>query len=92
MRTTDAQVRKLMEEMTKHGKIGLASMRAGMDRKTGRKYVKEGKFPSQLTQPRNWRTRVDPFEDDWPEMEERLSQAPELEAKTLFEELLERNP
>jgi hypothetical protein len=27
--TTDAQVRKLMEEMTKQGHIGLAAMRAG---------------------------------------------------------------
>lgn len=92
MRTTDAQVRKLMEEMAKHGKLGLASMRGGMDRKTGRKYVKEGQFPSQLAKPRNWQTRVDPFEDDWAEMEARLADAPELEAKTLFEELLERKP
>ncbi len=36
MRTTDAQVRKLMGEMTKDGRIGLAAMRAGMDRKTAR--------------------------------------------------------
>jgi len=28
-----------MEEMTKHGKLGMAAMRAGMDRKTARKYV-----------------------------------------------------
>jgi DNA-binding protein Fis len=31
-----------MEEMTKHGKIGRASMMFGVDRKTGRKYVKSG--------------------------------------------------
>ncbi|WNG41212.1 hypothetical protein F0U61_51595 [Archangium violaceum] len=29
MRTTNAQVRKLMEEMAKHGRLGLASARAG---------------------------------------------------------------
>lgn len=34
---TDQQVRKLMDEMAKHGRIGVASMKAGMDRKTGRK-------------------------------------------------------
>ena len=39
MRTTDAQVRKLMEEMSKHGKVGRAALRAGSmlattDRKT----------------------------------------------------------
>jgi len=27
------------EEMTKHGQVGLAAMRAGVDRKTARKYV-----------------------------------------------------
>ena len=37
-----------MEEMTKHGRIGVAAMRAGMDRKTARKYVAEGKLPSEL--------------------------------------------
>ena len=36
---SDAQVRKLMEEMSKHGRLGIAAMRAGMDRKTARKYV-----------------------------------------------------
>ena len=41
--TTDNQVRKLMEEVSKHGKIGFAAMKAGMDRKTGRKYIQEGK-------------------------------------------------
>ena len=47
MQTTDAQVRKLMEEMTKHGQIGLAAMKAGMDRKTARKYVATGKLPQK---------------------------------------------
>jgi hypothetical protein len=28
---TDAQVRKLMEELNKHGKVGLAAVRAGVD-------------------------------------------------------------
>ena len=59
--TTDAQVRKLMEEMTKHGRVGLAAMRAGMDRKTARKYVQGGKLPSEMVEPRDWRTREDPF-------------------------------
>ena len=41
--TMDNQVRKLMEEVNKHGKTGLASMKAGMGRKTGRKYIQEGR-------------------------------------------------
>lgn len=88
MLATDAQVRKLMEEMTKHGKIGLASVRAGLDRKTGRKYVAEGRLPSELKKPRWWRTREDPFAEDWPAIIARLAEAPELEAKTVFELLL----
>jgi hypothetical protein len=90
--TTDAQVRKLMEEMTKHGRIGLAAMRAGVDRKTARKYVAVGKLPSELGQPRNWRTHEDAFLDHWPELEAMLTEAPALEAKTLFEVLVEKYP
>ena len=39
MTVTDAQVRKLEMEFTKHGKVGVAAMRADMDRKTARKYL-----------------------------------------------------
>lgn len=92
MSVTDVQVRKLMEEMSKTGEVGLSSMKAGMDRKTGRKYLKEGKYPSDLKQPRTWRTREDPFTQDWAWVEEFLREAPELESKTLFELLLEEYP
>jgi hypothetical protein len=91
-RVTDQQVRKLMEEMAKHGELGLASMRAGMDRATGRKYLRMGKAPSELRRPRTWRTRPDPFAEDWPEIEARLAEAPELEGLALFEDLMARHP
>jgi hypothetical protein len=81
-----------MEELSKHGKLGLAAMRAGMDAKTARKYREKQKLPSQLKQPRTWRTRENPFEEDWPAIAARLAEAPELEAKTLFEELLAKAP
>ena len=90
MSTTNAQVRKLMDEMTKHGRVGIAAMRAGMDRKTARKYVYGGKLPSELMMPRDWRTREDPFAEHWAEVEALLSDAPGLEAKTLFEVLVEK--
>lgn len=92
MITTDQQVRKLMEEMSKHGNQGIAALRAGMDRKTARKYLKAGKLPSELGTVRTWRTRADPFEVDWPYVVTMLTDAPELEAKTLFEHLAERTP
>lgn len=81
-----------MEEMSKHGHMGQAAMKAGMDRKTARKYVDGGKLPSELTMGRGWRTRVDPFEEHWSEIVERLALTPELEAKTLFEALQGEHP
>ena len=87
MTTTDAQVRKLMDEYQKHGKTELAALRSGMHRNTAAKYLKTGELPSDLKASRWWRTRSDPFTEVWPEIESRLEAAPELEAKTLFEYL-----
>jgi hypothetical protein len=81
-----------MEEMSKHGSIGVASMKAGMDRKTGRKYVSAGKLPSELVAAHDWRTREDPFVEHWPEVEARLKDAPGLEAKTVFALLVDKYP
>jgi hypothetical protein len=81
-----------MEEMSKHGHIGQAAMKADMDRKTARKYVAAGKLPSELKQPRDWRTREDPFAEHWLDVEAKLRDTPELEAKTLFELLQEQHP
>jgi len=81
-----------MEEMSKHGEIGRAARKADMDRKTARKYVAAGKLPSELQQPRGWRTRPDAFEEHWPEVEAKLRDTPELEAKTLFELLQAQHP
>lgn len=82
-----------MKEMQKHGAIGLAADRSGMDRKTARKYVRAGKLPSELDKPRWWRTREDPIAaEDWAFVEEQLMASPALEAKTLFEMLQERRP
>ena len=80
-----------MVEISKHGSLGKAALRAGMDRKTARKYVREGKLPSELKKPHTWRTRPDAFEKVWPEIEAKLAAAPELEAKILFEDLTRRH-
>jgi hypothetical protein len=81
-----------MDEMSKHGQIGRAALKADMDRKTARKYVTTGKLPSEMAAPRDWRTRPDPFEEHWPLVEQRLADTPELEAKSLFEWLTEMYP
>jgi predicted site-specific integrase-resolvase len=49
-----------MEEMSKHGQIGNAAMKAGMDRKTARRYVADGKLPSEKSKTRDWRPRGTP--------------------------------
>ena len=88
----DGQVKKLMMEFTKSSNIGRSALRAGMDRKTASKYLKIGKLPSELCTARDWRTREDPFHEHWPWVEERLRQAPKLNAKTLFDELCRLHP
>jgi hypothetical protein len=91
-RVTDQQVRKLREQMCKHGNKSKAAMQAGMHRDTASKYLDVDKLPSQIEIVRQWRTRKDPFELDWPDIETKLKDAPELEAKTLFEDLMRRKP
>ena len=45
----------------------VAALKSGIDRKTARKYLKEGKLPTELKKDRDWRTRSDIFESVWPE-------------------------
>lgn len=92
MVVTDAQVLKLRTEMSKHDEIGLAATRSGMDRKTARKYLRTTGVPSSMKPLRNWRTRKDPFAEDWAAIEVQLKEDPETEAVLLFEDLLEANP
>lgn len=92
MVTTDAQVRKLMTEYQRHRTIEKAGLRAAMHRNTASKYLKAKHLPSEMKKPRSWRTRTDPFEQDWGDVMARLEVAPELEAKTLFEDLCRRFP
>ena len=92
MTATDAQVRLLMKERS-HGKTQeQAAVKANIgSRETVRKYEQLDKLPSELKQAREYRTRLDPFGADWEEVEKKLEAAPELEAKTLFEWLCERD-
>jgi len=45
-----------------------------------------------MKSPRTWLTTQDPFEKAWPEIAQRLRDAPELEVKALFDDLLEDIP
>ena len=93
MITTDEQVRRLMRLSRERDlPLGALAAKAGMDEKTARKYLRCGKLPSRLKEPRDWRTREDPFGTVWAEAEALLQEAPGLEALTLFEELDRRYP
>lgn len=84
MQTTDAQVVRLRAERARGRSIEGAAMKAGMHRNTARKYLR-GPLPSEREAERTWRTREDPFAEDWPAMAAMLEEAPGLEAKALFE-------
>lgn len=89
---TDSEVKKLLVEHAKYGSIEKAGLKMDMSWNTASKYIKAWKLPSELKEPRTWRTREDPFEVDWPEVEEKLKSVPEFQAKTLFDDLLRRKP
>ncbi len=88
----DEEVAELWRLRAEGKQLAHAARRVGMSEKTARWYERTGKLPSQMKEPRNWRTRPDPFEEVWPELEALLTRAPGLEAKTLFEELGRKHP
>ena len=67
----------------------VAAAKSGMDEKTARRYLRLCRLPSQIRKEHNWRTRKDPFEEIWEEVEEFLDN-PGLEAKALFEHFQSR--
>ncbi len=89
---TDAQVKELRKGLRQGASLAHAAMKAGMDRKTARKYRDQGKLPSETRTPRTWRTRPDPLVEVWPCLEELLQREPTLQAKTLLGWLQQEYP
>ncbi len=89
---TEQQYQRLMKEYHASGEVGLAAMKAGMHRETARRYLAARTAPAELAKPRNWRTREDPLETLWPQAEPFLRDSPEIEAKALFEYLINQHP
>jgi hypothetical protein len=69
-----------------------AAVRAAMSEPTARKYARSGQMPSELATPRTWRTRPDPFEEVWPEIEALLKNDGGLQAQTIFKDLQKHYP
>ena len=88
----DAEVLMLRRERGKGRTQEQAAARAGMSVRTARKYEQLGKLPSETKEPRSYRTRVDPFEGDWPWIVEQLEGDGALQAATLFSLLCEKHP
>jgi transposase len=84
---TKQQYRRLMSEHQETGNVSISAMKAGMSRPTARKYLAAGQPPGELQAKHTWRTRPDPLEEIWPKAEAMLAEAPDLEAKALFEHL-----
>ena len=79
MTATNEQVRIAMRERKKGKSQEQAAAKANLrSRKTVAKYEELGLLPSQLKQPRTYRTRPDAFAEDWAMLEEMLEKAPEL--------------
>ena len=85
---SNQQYKRLMSEFKKTDDIGESAMKADVHRQTASKYIRAGKPPAQLQEKHDWRTRVDPLGKIWPRAATMLRDAPELEAKTLFEHFL----
>lgn len=89
---TDTEVHLMLRERKNGKTLVQAAARANMSVPTARKYLRAAKLPSALKQPRTYRTRANPFEADWPWVEQHLKRDAALQAKTLFALLCELHP
>lgn len=78
-----------MKKLNEGETLERAALKSGMSENTARRYRK-GATRKGARPARAYRTRQDPFEGVWLEVEKMLEVAPGLEAKTIFERLLER--
>jgi hypothetical protein len=89
---TDAEVLLMLRERAKGRTQEQAAARAGMSVRTARTYERRARLPSQLKQPRTYRSRPDPFAEDWAWVVEQLEQDRALQGQTLFGLLCDRHP
>lgn len=82
-----------MKRERENGKSMIQASAAGnMCEKTARKYLASKLLPSEQRKPRNYRTRMDPFSDIWPEIRELLQENPGLQAKSILEHFQKSQP
>ena len=88
----DAEVLLMLRERAKGRTQEQAAARSGMSVRTVRSYERGARLPSQLKQPRTYRSRADPFGEDWPWVTAQLKDDPALQSQTLFELLCDLHP
>jgi hypothetical protein len=88
----ETEIRLYLQERKKGMTQRVAAARAGIGERTARKYERAAALPSQLKRPHEWKTRSDPFEEDWPWVVSELERDPALQGSTLFALLCERRP
>lgn len=89
---TKHQIRSLVFEFSRTGNMSQSAIKAGMTRKTAAKYLQREDPFARPRGTRDWRTRPDPFAEVWPEVAAMLQNAPELEARSLFEHVQRKYP
>jgi hypothetical protein len=88
----DTEIRLYLQERRKGMTQRVAAARAGIGERTARKYEQATALPSQLKRLHDWKTRIDPFEEDWLWVVSQLERDPALQGSTLFALLCERHP
>jgi len=81
---TKRQWRRFLHEYRRNGNMNKSAMRADVDRKTARKYIRSGKKPAEQQVKHDWPTRADPLGGIWPEAAKRL-RLPDLDLRRVKE-------
>ena len=88
----DGQVKELRRLLSQGKSLIFSARMTEMTDKTARNYRDDARLPSQRKSPRDYRTRIDPFDEAWADIQRKLEDEPTLKAKTLFEWLQETHP
>jgi hypothetical protein len=90
---TDRQVRRFMDERKDGATQAVAAAKAGFSESSARRIETGRRVPASQRPPRQYRTRVDPFQDVWrTEVVPILDRAPGIRATTVLGELQRTHP
>ena len=87
----DGHVKELRRLLGLGRTLAASARMTEMSEKTARKYRDDERLPFERKATRDYRTRIDPFEEVWGEVQERLEAEPRLKAKTLFDWLQQKH-